>query len=210
MCRDRSTRTLLGFLPILGKGYTAAETDTDAFRDRSYEVIQQALEIVCISDGIHWTSARPQEFVLQMFAPLLEPGNVRDGFVVLMDPAGNYRKFGLRIGMLMADIPEICCQLGVIFFLCQLQRSLSILDIQGMSARYPSSYCFAHTKALHTGVLNSVMTTYPCYKCLAPRDMMHDFSTPFDLRHTGLIEYHVKKNATFAEDPRSDCEERLP
>ena len=43
VCRDRSTRTLLGFLPILGKGYTAAELDTDAFRDRSYEVVQQAL-----------------------------------------------------------------------------------------------------------------------------------------------------------------------
>ena len=149
-----------------------------------------------------------------MFEPLLEPGNVRDGFVVLMDPAGNFRKFGLRIGMLMADIPEICRQLGVLYFLCQLQFWTSarhrldvqlmmfiILDIRGTSARYLSSY--------NAGVLNSVMTTYPCYKCLAPRDMMHDFSTPFDLRHTGLIEYHVKKNATFAEDQRSDCEERL-
>ena len=46
LCRDRSTRTLLGFLPILGKGYTTAETETDSFRDRSYEVIQQGLEIV--------------------------------------------------------------------------------------------------------------------------------------------------------------------
>ena len=49
-----------------------------------------------------------------MFAPLLDPGNVRDGFVVLMDPAGNYRTFALRIGRFMADsIPEICQQLGV-------------------------------------------------------------------------------------------------
>ena len=48
-CRDRFTRTLLGFLPILDKGYTAAEVDTDAFRERSYELVQQALEIVSIS-----------------------------------------------------------------------------------------------------------------------------------------------------------------
>ena len=135
VCRDRSTRTLLGFLPILGKGYTAAETDTDAFRERSYEVIQQALEIVSISSDIYWTSARHQVFLLQMFEPLLEPGNARDGFVVLMDPAGNFRKFGLRIGMLMADIPEICRQLGVLYFLCQLQFWTSArhrLDVQLM------------------------------------------------------------------------------
>jgi hypothetical protein len=109
----------------LGKGYTAAETDTDSFRERSYEVIQQGLEIVSIANDIandiYWTSARSHEFVFQMFGPLLEPGDVRDGFVVLLDPAGNYRKFGLRIGMLMADIPEICRQLGVCFFHCQLQ-----------------------------------------------------------------------------------------
>ena len=48
-----------------------------------------------------------------MFAPLLDPGDVRDGFVILMDPVGNFRKFALRIGMFMADIPEICRQLGV-------------------------------------------------------------------------------------------------
>ena len=124
VCRDRSTRTLLGFLPILGKGYTAAELDTDAFRERSYKVVQQALEIVSFSSDVYQTSSRycirhlpdvfdSSYFVLQMFAPLLDPGNVRDGFVVLLDPAGNFRKFALRIGMLMADIPEICRQLGV-------------------------------------------------------------------------------------------------
>ena len=120
VCRDRSTRTLLGFLPILGKGYTAAETDTDSFRERSYEVIQQGLEIVSNSYDIYWTSARHQESMLQMFAPLLEPGDVRDWFVVLMDPSGSFRKFALRIGMLMADIPEICRQLGEFFLLCQV------------------------------------------------------------------------------------------
>ena len=47
-----------------------------------------------------------------MFAPLLEPGRVRDGTVLLRDPAGVFRRFALRVGMLMADIPEICRQLG--------------------------------------------------------------------------------------------------
>lgn len=55
-----------------------------------------------------------------------------------------------------------------------------------MSAR--PLYCY-----FFPGVLNSVQTTYPCYKCLAPKDSMHDFFTPFDLRHTALIEYHVKQ-----------------
>ena len=57
--------------------------------------------------------------MLQIFGPLLEPGDLRDGFVVLKDPAGNFRKFALRIGMLMADIPEICRQLGEFFLLCK-------------------------------------------------------------------------------------------
>ena len=48
------------------------------------------------------------------------------------------------------------------------------------------------SKLFLAGVLNSVLTTYPCYKCLAPSHAMHDFHTPFDLRHTALIEYHVK------------------
>jgi hypothetical protein len=122
---------------------------------------------------------------MQMFAPLLEPGNVRDGFVVLMDPAGNYRKFGLRIGMFMADIPEICRQLGnfVVPVICRY------VPLQDM---YLADVCWTPA-FFDAGVLNSVLTTYPCYKCLAPKDMMHDFSTPFHLRHTGLIEYHVKE-----------------
>jgi hypothetical protein len=47
-----------------------------------------------------------------MFAPLLEPGDARDGHVVLQDPGGRFRKFALRVGMFMADIPEICRMLG--------------------------------------------------------------------------------------------------
>ena len=57
---------------------------------------------------------------LQMFAPLLDPGPVRDGFVLLRDPSGLFRRFALRVGMLMADIPEICRQLGEL----QIQRYL--------------------------------------------------------------------------------------
>jgi hypothetical protein len=47
-----------------------------------------------------------------MFAPLLEPGDARNGIVHLLDPDGNYRSFALRVGQFMADIPEICRQLG--------------------------------------------------------------------------------------------------
>jgi hypothetical protein len=48
-----------------------------------------------------------------MFAPLLEGGDARDIPVMLRDSKGTYRRYALRIGMLMADIPEICRQLGI-------------------------------------------------------------------------------------------------
>jgi hypothetical protein len=49
MCfRDRASRVLLGFLPILGKGYTEYETEQPWFKDRAYQVLQQALELVSV------------------------------------------------------------------------------------------------------------------------------------------------------------------
>jgi hypothetical protein len=50
---------------------------------------------------------------LQMFAPLLEGGALRNDHVLLRDSRGTFRKYALRLGMLMADIPEICRQLGM-------------------------------------------------------------------------------------------------
>ena len=47
-----------------------------------------------------------------MLAPLLEDGYARDEPVALRDPSGVFRNFGVRIGMFMADIPEICRMLG--------------------------------------------------------------------------------------------------
>ena len=48
-----------------------------------------------------------------MFAPLLEGGALRNDHVLLRDSRGTFRKYALRLGMLMADIPEICRQLGM-------------------------------------------------------------------------------------------------
>lgn len=112
-CRDRDARVLLGFLPVLGKGYTADEMKTPWFKDRQMSVLQQALRIVRETQISSRTLPDACDIiVLQMFAPLLEPGRVRDGTVLLRDPAGVFRRFALRIGMFMADIPEICRQLG--------------------------------------------------------------------------------------------------
>ena len=112
-CRDRDARVLLGFLPLLGKGYTSDEMKTPWFKDRQTSVLQQALRIVRKTQMSSRTLPGTCDIsVLQMFAPLLEPGRVRDGTVLLRDPAGVFRRFALRVGMLMADIPEICRQLG--------------------------------------------------------------------------------------------------
>ena len=59
------------------------------------------------------TSAGHPHLLLQMFAPLLEGGEARDVTVFLRDSTRTYRRYALRIGMLMADIPEICRQLGI-------------------------------------------------------------------------------------------------
>jgi len=45
-CRNRYSRVLLGFLPLLGKGYTEAETKQPWFKERQGAVLQQALELV--------------------------------------------------------------------------------------------------------------------------------------------------------------------
>ena len=45
-CRDRDARVLLGFLPLLGKGYTAHEITQPEFKDRQTAVLQTALKIV--------------------------------------------------------------------------------------------------------------------------------------------------------------------
>ena len=47
-----------------------------------------------------------------MFAPLLEDGYAREEPMALRDALGVFRSYGLRIGMFMADIPEICRMLG--------------------------------------------------------------------------------------------------
>jgi len=135
-CRDRDARVLLGFLPVLGKGYTKDELQTPWFKDRQNSVLQQALRIVRITQIPTRTLLDTCDIsVLQMFAPLLEPGRVRDGTVLLRDPAGFLRRFALRIGMLMADIPEICRQLGKL----EIRRCLP--DICQTSMNVPWQEC---------------------------------------------------------------------
>ena len=96
-----------------------------AFRERATQVMQDALSLVCCVIILYWLSFGwylPDIYAismlvfmyLQMFAPLLEPGEARDGFILLRDPAGYFRKFALRIGMFMSNIPEINRQLGTI------------------------------------------------------------------------------------------------
>lgn len=172
-CRDRDARVLLGFLPLLGKGYTSDEMKTPWFKDRQTSVLQQALRIVRKTQMSSRTLPGTCDIsVLQMFAPLLEPGRVRDGTVLLRDPAGVFRRFALRVGMLMADIPEICRQLGKL----EIRRRTST---RGLPDVYESSLA---------GVHNSISAAFPCYKCLAPRDSLSDFNTRFPLRHAGLAQ----------------------
>ena len=45
-CRDRASRVLLGFLPVLGTGYTEEQLDEPGFKERAFEVLQQALQVV--------------------------------------------------------------------------------------------------------------------------------------------------------------------
>jgi hypothetical protein len=116
ICRIRGSRVLLGFLPIFGKGYTEAQTKTLWFRERSAQVMQQALSLVLAIQISVRHLPDILTFSKQMFAPLLEPGEARDGTLLLRDTAGLFRRFALRLGMFMSDIPEINRQLGI----CQI------------------------------------------------------------------------------------------
>ena len=104
----------MGFLPIFGKGYTSDETGKDWFIDRSRQVMQDGLclvRVLTISAGFK-ISETIRNLPSQMFAPLLEPGRVRDETILLLDPTGLFRRAALRVGQFMGDIPEINRQLG--------------------------------------------------------------------------------------------------
>jgi hypothetical protein len=58
LVRERYSRVLLGFLPILGKGYTQEEVDSSTFKERQFQILQEGLQLVCIVDVSQTSTGR--------------------------------------------------------------------------------------------------------------------------------------------------------
>jgi hypothetical protein len=134
-----------------------------------------------------------------MFAPLLEPGPARDGYVLLRDTQGLFRRFALRVGMFMSDIPEINRQLGTTNCPAHLPVSARYLCLPlyvcQISIRVSARYLCLPL----AGILDSAITAFPCYACLCPKDMLGDVATRHPLRSTALVVYHVNKMRSILE-----------